>query len=408
MSMLSHVRAQPNGTYGSDTTIVLFFEIFVDPTSPTKGTVDLSGIPEPEYGNSLDVRGIAFDYNGTGLVLNDNDTDLGRMLRQYNLPPAQWSVIQYDSSLDEIDVNWNGTIFKCTKQHLEDDNFQPRHSEETPADSHSGRRLGVRNGVERQMTIERPEGNRTYWIYYPTTTSLKFVLVNLHCTDCHCDEWKDYSRLMDYAEEYKFVLFTPCAVQNVVFLEAWNAGGCCHATSSVNDTEFIKAMIRDPEWSIPEWVPVYAVGYSNGGMMAETLMCRNVVSRAVSIAGIIFMARGTAAFDACDAVYNSTDDKRMLHIHGSEDGYVWWKGNWFLGHPSVRADMARWAKRMGCSKSFNRTKLFEGRFKYLDWHCPWSRNVSLVRVEGGAHNYYKRRNLDVAQYSVRFLTAPNP
>ncbi|KAF4656102.1 hypothetical protein FOL47_009134 [Perkinsus chesapeaki] len=406
--MLSRVTAQPNGAYGSDTTIVLFFEIFVDPTSPTKGTVDLSGIPEPEYGDSLDVRGIAFDYDGTGLVLNGDDTDLREMLRHYNLPPAQWSALQYDPSSDEIDVNWNGTIFKCTKQHLEEDNFQPRYSEETPVDSHNGRRLGVRNGVERKMTIELPDGTRNYWIYYPASGSVRFVLVNLHCLWCHCDEWKDRSRLMDYAEEYRFALFTPCGLWNAFLLPSWNAGDCCHATDTTNDTEFIKAMIRDPEWKLPEWTPVYAVGYSNGGMMAETLMCRNVVSRAVSIAGALVIGRGTVHVDTCDAVYNSTDYKRVLHIHGTEDGYVSWKGNTRLGFPPVRADMEGWAKRMGCSKSFDRTELFESRFKYLDWHCPWSRNVSLVRVEGGAHRYYKKRNLDVAEYSLRFLTAPNP
>ncbi|KAF4655965.1 hypothetical protein FOL47_009208 [Perkinsus chesapeaki] len=406
MSALTHVAAQPNGTYGSDTAVVLFFEIFVDLTSPTGGTVDLSGIPEPEYGSLLDVRGITFNYNGTGLVLDGDDTDLKELLNHYELPSTQWLVLHYNSSLDEIEVNWNGTIFKCTKQNVEENN--PRYSNSATADSHTDRRLSERNGVERRMTIERPEGNRTYWIYYPTTTSLNFVLVNLHGVAYQCEDWKYQSRLIDYAEEYKFALFTPCGVQNAVYLTSWNAGGCCHATSSVNDTEFIKAMIRDPEWKLPEWTPVYAVGYSNGGMMTETLMCRNVVSRAVSVAGILFMARGSAAFDACDAVYNSTDDKRILHIHGTEDGYVQWSGSWFRGNPPVRADMARWAMRMGCTKSFNRTKLFEGRFKYLDWHCPWSRRVSLVRVEGGAHNFYKRRNLDVAEYAVRFLTAPNP
>ncbi|KAF4656327.1 hypothetical protein FOL47_009034 [Perkinsus chesapeaki] len=98
---------------------------------------------------------------------------------------------------------------------------------------------------------------------------------------------------MDYAEKYKFVLFTRCGVQNAIFLESWNAGGCCHATSSVNDTEFIKAMIRDPEWNLPEWTSVYAVGYSNGGTMAETLMCRNRIRNLQRIATHVmrFIAR---------------------------------------------------------------------------------------------------------------------
>ncbi|EER05171.1 conserved hypothetical protein, partial [Perkinsus marinus ATCC 50983] len=258
------------------------------------------------------------------------------------------------------------------------------------------------------FNISRPEGNRSYWIYYPVNITARFILLNLHCMGCTCESWKYGSRLIDYALEYRFIMFTPCGVENALYMKSWNAGSCCHATSAVNDTEFIQAMLKDPRWNLPDWAPVYAVGYSNGAMLAETLMCHNIVSRVVSIAGVLVLERKTAAFRACDAIFNSTDDKRIAHIHGTEDDYVPWGGAWVYPFPPVRASMARWANRMGCDKTFNRTNRFEGRFKYLDWHCPWSRNVSLVRVEGGQHKYYQRRNLDVASYAMRFLTAENP
>ncbi|MBV8528228.1 MAG: hypothetical protein JOZ75_07945 [Candidatus Dormibacteraeota bacterium] len=61
----------------------------------------------------------------------------------------------------------------------------------------------------------------------------------------------------------------------VGYNESWNAGGCCGdaAYTGVDDPTFITALVAtvDPGHN----VPIYLVGYSNGGRLAYTLACGN-------------------------------------------------------------------------------------------------------------------------------------
>ncbi|EER09310.1 hypothetical protein Pmar_PMAR027083, partial [Perkinsus marinus ATCC 50983] len=54
-------------------------------------------------------------------------------------------------------------------------------------------------------------------------------------------------------------------------------------------------------------LPVYGYGYSNGGMLVESLLCHKIIQRAVSVNGVLALRPGlTKAFKVCDNIYDDT------------------------------------------------------------------------------------------------------
>jgi polyhydroxybutyrate depolymerase len=97
----------------------------------------------------------------------------------------------------------------------------------------------------------------------------------------------------------------------------WNAGDCCglSAEKRIDDVGYVTRSIDDlvREYGIDR-TRVYAIGHSNGAMMAQRMMCETgVFAAAVPISGPLGLD-----VDRCPAARG----KRLLAIHGAEDENV--------------------------------------------------------------------------------------
>ena len=98
----------------------------------------------------------------------------------------------------------------------------------------------------------------------------------------------------------------------------WNAGGgCCglSARNGVDDVAYITGAVRDLEarYGVDPH-RVFAVGHSNGAMMAQRMVCETrVLSAVVAVSGPLNLP---------DAVCPGADGARILALHGAEDENV--------------------------------------------------------------------------------------
>jgi polyhydroxybutyrate depolymerase len=111
---------------------------------------------------------------------------------------------------------------------------------------------------------------------------------------------------------------------------------------------------------------VTAVGFSNGGLMANALACH----AAERIDGLVLIAAGYRNLGPC----HPARPVPVLAFHGSRDVVVPYRG--------FDRFMASWAHRDGCAAAPVRTRhRFTTRFRWRG--C----SVELVRVEGDTHGW---------------------
>jgi poly(3-hydroxybutyrate) depolymerase len=100
-------------------------------------------------------------------------------------------------------------------------------------------------------------------------------------------------------------------------MRGWNAGACCGqpAQTDVDDVGYIAGAVKNLEQQY-NIAPgrAFAVGHSNGAMMALRMMCEtHVFAAAVSISG---------ALETDDAQCPAASGARILAIHGVDDANV--------------------------------------------------------------------------------------
>jgi polyhydroxybutyrate depolymerase len=132
---------------------------------------------------------------------------------------------------------------------------------------------------------------------------------------------------------------------------------------------------------------VSAVGFSNGGLMANALACR----AARRIRAIVLVAAGYEGLGRCAPAVPVS----VLSIHGSSDEVVAYRG--------MRAFVATWARRDRCAARPSARREVEG-ITHLRWHgCAAGTRVEHLRVADDTHGWPSIT--DANQRMVRFLRA---
>jgi len=151
------------------------------------------------------------------------------------------------------------------------------------------------------------------------------------------------------------------------------------------------ALIGDVHPVDPE--RVYAVGFSNGGYMAQRLACDAPQTFAA------FAVVGAGGLAGLDEVCAPEGVAPMLLIHGLDDAIVPWDGirvsvddEVFTLYWSVSQTVAFWAGYNGCENveltemekqvPNDPTRVFRMRYT-----CPTGTDVQLYGVVGGGHNW---------------------
>jgi polyhydroxybutyrate depolymerase len=131
---------------------------------------------------------------------------------------------------------------------------------------------------------------------------------------------------------------------------------------------------------------VTAVGFSNGGLMANALACR----AADRVRAVVLVASGYEGLGRCAP----TRPVSVLDIHGTSDQVVGYRG--------LLAFVGAWARRECCSPAPSARREPE-RVTHLRWHgCRGSR-VEHLRVAGDTHGWPAL--VDANGRIVRFLRA---
>ena len=149
----------------------------------------------------------------------------------------------------------------------------------------------------------------------------------------------------------------------------WNAGRCCGAASTTNaaDVTFLTALVDQLEVTYPVDVHrVYAVGHSNGAMMAQRLGCEDA-SRFAAIASVA----GSLELPTC----TPATPVAMMEIHGTADSQV------SIGS-AVQA-VAAWRDADACTTTAS--VVTAGVVTTQTWDCAQDATVRLVEIAGADH-----------------------
>jgi len=132
---------------------------------------------------------------------------------------------------------------------------------------------------------------------------------------------------------------------------------------------------------------VTAVGFSNGGLMANALACQAADRvRAVALAASGYLGLGRCA---------PSRPVSVLDIHGTDDQVVPYRG--------LRAFVASWARRDGCAAAPTATRDTDW-ITHLRWHgCRDGSRVEHLRVADDTHGWPSI--VDANERIVRFLRA---
>jgi polyhydroxybutyrate depolymerase len=215
---------------------------------------------------------------------------------------------------------------------------------------------------------------RNYLLFRPATAKDRVPLViALHGSGSGHDAraLENRTQYDALAMQQKFVVVYPEGV-NI----SWNAGVCCGGSDS--DVTFIKDLIAKlvGDGSVDS-KRVFAVGVSNGAMMAQRLGCE-LAGQIAAIASV----SGTLGIDSC----SPSRAISILEIHGTADAIIPYEGG-SGSELSIMAVMQGWATRDDCPASAVETE--GGITKTYTWApCREQSTVVLDAIVGAGHNWF--------------------
>jgi polyhydroxybutyrate depolymerase len=246
--------------------------------------------------------------------------------------------------------------------------------------------------ADAERTIQIGGLDRTYVLHAPSSArkpDTAPLVVVLHGGGGNADAIARQTRFSVEASKHGFAVAYPNGTGRVRLLSGkgaytWNAGRCCGSAmdNRIDDVAFIRAMVEEIARELPiDRRRIYAVGISNGAMMAYRLACE---------ASDIFAAIGAVAGPLVTERCAPSNPVSVIHIHGTEDAYVpelggvgrKWRG---LSYPSVHDTISFWVAGDGCKGTPRRSQPVPG-VQLLEYDgCSGGTAVAYHSVEGGGH-----------------------
>ncbi|KAF4692436.1 hypothetical protein FOZ60_013391 [Perkinsus olseni] len=270
---------------------------------------------------------------------------------------------------------------------------------------------------------------RSYYRHMPPKgVEVKGILIQYHGYHETCEKWENKFNNSLLADKYGLILITACGssygwYSNYIKpVHGWNAGICCLKRDDIDDVNYTRIILEKENKNN---LPVYGYGFSNGGMMVESLLCHKVVQMAVSVNGVLALKPGlNGTFKTCDNIYNNASFgpkppvPRVASIHCIDDQWVPYNGSiygkdvkrYFSSNllPRTNRDIRRWASRFGCERKVTNTTRINKWTRLKEWKCSGKeRAVSIKRFNcsyhGSAHKVIKTQDLDPADWAIKFF-----
>ncbi len=239
--------------------------------------------------------------------------------------------------------------------------------------SNSNANTLVHDGINRQYILDVPNS-------YDGATPVPLML-NFHGFGGSADEYKNEADMSSLAEIDTFIVVYPqgsCLDGS----SHWNA--CLDHPDNKSDADdfgFIEAMIEEisSQYNI-DLERIYAVGYSNGGMMAYGLANyrSDLIAAVASVSGVMLDCTGP-----------TSHPMPVVHLHGTSDGVLPYNGG--NGWNSAQSTLDHWINYNNTTT--NPTVSIDNGGGMTIEHYVYDQGDSLVSVEhykyiGGDHVWF--------------------
>lgn len=239
------------------------------------------------------------------------------------------------------------------------------------------------SSVDGYQTIVQDDVTREYILHVPSgydgSSALPLVIA-YHGNGGCADQFATYeAQLESTADSNGFLLAYPQGVARAKGAAEWDPGDDGTQNINTNDLVFFDALIADigASYNI-EASQVYAVGYSNGGMMAYGLAC----NRGDQVAAVGIMSGVMLPGDCDTGNYTS-----VVHIHGTADDALPYDGN--QDFQSIANVIDFWVSHNNISNTTPTTTDLGGGVS-KDEYTGGSDNTSVVlyTVQNGGHIWF--------------------
>ena len=244
------------------------------------------------------------------------------------------------------------------------------------------------------ITIEGMQP-RTYYLNVPSKYSAETstpLLLALHSRTTTAKTIFSDSQILSWAESMNFIV---AGLNGAVYdiTSSWNAGDCCTnaTTYEENDLLFASTVIDfvASKYSVDK-SRIWAMGHSNGGMMAYRLAC-DLSDKITAIAVV------TGAL--MDPTCIPTKPVSIFHIHGNLDPTVPFHGGGKFETPSIFHSVQDMAYRNSCTGS-PRESLDAVEERYI-YNCTSGVETQLVNYQDQSHGW----GIGYTEEILRFLFA---
>jgi polyhydroxybutyrate depolymerase len=246
-----------------------------------------------------------------------------------------------------------------------------------------------------EASLVTPDGReRTYRTYVPPTLPAGEpvpLVVALHGGLGSGAQFEANSGFDTLADAEGFIVVYPDGVGSVVSPDTartWNGGYCCGpaVTQGVDDVTFIRLLVAELQQELdidPD--RIFAVGHSNGGIMAYRLACE-----AADVFAAVGVQASSLGVDECEPATAVS----LIHVHGTGDrnhpidGGVGEGVSGVAFHPAIDGVRAI-AAANGCPTASTMTvDPSNADVSTEAWQpCAAGTAVVFVRVEGASHGW---------------------
>lgn len=249
-----------------------------------------------------------------------------------------------------------------------------------------------------EFTLMHDGRKRLYLAHVPASydaSAQNAVVIGLHGGGGHAAHFardENYG-VISASEKYGFIAVFPngYSANRRGLFATWNAGACCGDArdSKVDDVGFIAAVVDHlKRRAVIDDARVYAMGMSNGGLMAYRLACE----RPDLIRGIMAVA-GTDNTTSC----NPARPTPVLHIHARNDTHVLYNGgagedafrdqSKVTAFVSVPATVEKWIGLNNAEAAPRRVLTVDGAACDLHAAKEGGAPVQLCVTESGGHSW---------------------
>lgn len=233
-------------------------------------------------------------------------------------------------------------------------------------------------GTTTHMMMSRGQ-QRTYFLIVPKgydPVKPSALVLAFHGLSDKAADFMKYIEIEREADQKNVIAIVP---QGLGFVPGWNAGNCCGEAQlfKIDDVGFARDLVDAArrDFCIDDQ-RVFAMGFSNGGMLSHRLACEQAGT---------FAAIGPVSGSQMVTECKPERPISILHMHGNADPIVGYNGGGSGTFPSVPMMMTDWAQRDRCTGMAQET--YKNGAVSCSGHksCADKTEVTLCTIDQGKH-----------------------